>query len=308
MGEKIAMFLHTLSKSRIKLKGAGGIVKRSSTVDFNCLDVMRLWISDCQFFGIGETDDWCPVVRHLAIFMVGRYIPVNKATQLYYYFVTSESKTAATDPVVLWLNGGPGCSSFDGFVYEHGLLPCTQCVHMFHLGKCSQYQHHQIPVSKVFINVNKWHQIWLLWVKMKANEREPTRLCIGFVLKVRLISSRLWIPQVYRRSLSTPFLGQRYFPTANVPQPRTSSTLSVKNQYLQRPRRLLPSASRPRAVKFCRSRLIERTSVMKTEYFYEYAYFINKREVSIWSKILRVLFSMWLSTFLLFSIPLISAY
>ncbi|CAM6092547.1 unnamed protein product [Calypogeia fissa] len=52
----------------------------------------------------------------------GGYIPVNEATgkQLYYYFVTSESKTAATDPVVLWLNGGPGCSSFDGFIYEHG--------------------------------------------------------------------------------------------------------------------------------------------------------------------------------------------
>ncbi|KAG9447473.1 hypothetical protein H6P81_013601 [Aristolochia fimbriata] len=38
---------------------------------------------------------------------------------LYYYFVESEGDPAK-DPVVLWLNGGPGCSSFDGFVYEHG--------------------------------------------------------------------------------------------------------------------------------------------------------------------------------------------
>lgn len=38
---------------------------------------------------------------------------------LFYYFVVSEGNPAK-DPVVLWLNGGPGCSSFDGFVYEHG--------------------------------------------------------------------------------------------------------------------------------------------------------------------------------------------
>lgn len=38
---------------------------------------------------------------------------------LYYYFVESEGKPSV-DPVVLWLNGGPGCSSFDGFIYEHG--------------------------------------------------------------------------------------------------------------------------------------------------------------------------------------------
>ncbi|XP_020106907.1 serine carboxypeptidase 1-like isoform X2 [Ananas comosus] len=38
---------------------------------------------------------------------------------LFYYFVVSE-RNPAQDPVVLWLNGGPGCSSFDGFVYEHG--------------------------------------------------------------------------------------------------------------------------------------------------------------------------------------------
>ncbi|CAN6575285.1 unnamed protein product [Malus baccata var. baccata] len=46
------------------------------------------------------------------------YITID-GKNLFYYFVVSE-RNPATDPVVLWLNGGPGCSSFDGFVYEHG--------------------------------------------------------------------------------------------------------------------------------------------------------------------------------------------
>lgn len=49
------------------------------------------------------------------------YVTVNEThgRELYYYFVESEFNPA-TAPVVLWLNGGPGCSSFDGFIYEHG--------------------------------------------------------------------------------------------------------------------------------------------------------------------------------------------
>lgn len=60
-----------------------------------------------------------------------RYVTTNEThgKKLYYYFVESE-REPSKDPVVLWLNGGPGCSSFDAFVYENGNfclavhLPC----------------------------------------------------------------------------------------------------------------------------------------------------------------------------------------
>uniref|UniRef100_A0A674PKX4 Carboxypeptidase n=1 Tax=Takifugu rubripes TaxID=31033 RepID=A0A674PKX4_TAKRU len=47
------------------------------------------------------------------------YLSVANGKHLHYWFVESQNDPG-TDPVVLWLNGGPGCSSLDGLLTEHG--------------------------------------------------------------------------------------------------------------------------------------------------------------------------------------------
>ncbi|XP_069740959.1 lysosomal protective protein [Narcine bancroftii] len=47
------------------------------------------------------------------------YLNTSKNIHLHYWFVESQGYPER-DPVVLWLNGGPGCSSLDGLLNEHG--------------------------------------------------------------------------------------------------------------------------------------------------------------------------------------------
>ncbi|XP_047439631.1 lysosomal protective protein [Mugil cephalus] len=47
------------------------------------------------------------------------YLDVADGKHLHYWFVESQNKPSS-DPLVLWLNGGPGCSSLDGLLTEHG--------------------------------------------------------------------------------------------------------------------------------------------------------------------------------------------
>ncbi len=58
--------------------------------------------------------------------MVFRYQRINYSGYLnftkgqFHYIFFDSQRDPDNDPIVLWLNGGPGCSSIIGMVYENG--------------------------------------------------------------------------------------------------------------------------------------------------------------------------------------------
>eukprot|EP00937_MAST-01D_sp_MAST-1D-sp2_P007962 g7962.t1 len=88
------------------------------------------------------------------------YLTVG-AKHLHYWLVLSENNPTK-DPVTLWLNGGPGCSSLDGYLYENGPFhadasdPSTLKYNNFTWAKRSSMLYLEAPAGVGFSYSDDW--------------------------------------------------------------------------------------------------------------------------------------------------------
>tara|TARA_B110000285_G_scaffold226320_1_gene285901 strand:+ start:115 stop:489 length:375 start_codon:yes stop_codon:yes gene_type:complete len=48
------------------------------------------------------------------------YVGIPDTTKQIHYLLAESQSNPATDPLIVWFNGGPGCSSMLAFIQEHG--------------------------------------------------------------------------------------------------------------------------------------------------------------------------------------------
>ncbi|KAI1294680.1 Lysosomal protective protein [Halotydeus destructor] len=77
-----------------------------------------------------------PAFRHYS-----GYLKTASSNRLLHYWFVESSRSPQKDPLVLWLNGGPGCSSLAGLLTENG---------PFHI---------QPDGETVYMNNNSWNQV-----------------------------------------------------------------------------------------------------------------------------------------------------
>ena len=65
------------------------------------------------------------------------YLPINNTQKSLHYIAALSQKNPKKDPVLIWYNGGPGCSSLIGFATEHGPYIIADGEETFHKNEYS---------------------------------------------------------------------------------------------------------------------------------------------------------------------------
>lgn len=61
-----------------------------------------------------------PVVGDLSFGAYSGYVDLTGTSKKIHYLLTESQNDPSTDPLIVWFNGGPGCSSLIGFATENG--------------------------------------------------------------------------------------------------------------------------------------------------------------------------------------------
>ena len=69
----------------------------------------------------------------IGVVVLVRYVSVGDI-EFFYYFVESQGNPGA-DPLILYMNGGPGCSGLNGFFYQVGMprFPLLLLVELYYI-------------------------------------------------------------------------------------------------------------------------------------------------------------------------------
>ncbi|KAJ1561163.1 Cell death protease, partial [Cladochytrium tenue] len=93
--------------------------RRDASLDYNLAKPQDYAISNLPGVNASHLDG--VNASHLAGQYAG-YIPVaaNDTAKVFFWYVTTPAASGGSTDLVIWLNGGPGCSSLPGLFQEHG--------------------------------------------------------------------------------------------------------------------------------------------------------------------------------------------